>query len=163
LLCVRLLLSFFFSSRRRHTRFSRDWSSDVCSSELMTPEQQTWFKETFGFKDVRSPVYASNDALVNGYACAHCGNGEFHVPTRLMDIEIFKTEEDKPVRNREVGRLLVTKKGVQDPDLRRYDIGDLAQWIDEPCPCGHQTPKFRLMGRFDIALASGKTPPIVDL
>src|SRR5690606_5580880 len=28
------LLIFFFSSRRRHTRFSRDWSSDVCSSDL---------------------------------------------------------------------------------------------------------------------------------
>src|SRR5256884_336440 len=27
-------LSFFFSSRRRHTRCSRDWSSDVCSSDL---------------------------------------------------------------------------------------------------------------------------------
>src|SRR5690606_39592567 len=25
---------FFLSSRRRHTRFSRDWSSDVCSSDL---------------------------------------------------------------------------------------------------------------------------------
>src|SRR5690606_40829872 len=25
-----------FSSRRRHTRFSRDWSSDVCSSDLTT-------------------------------------------------------------------------------------------------------------------------------
>src|SRR5690606_39445056 len=25
---------FFFSSRRRHTIFSRDWSSDVCSSDL---------------------------------------------------------------------------------------------------------------------------------
>src|SRR6266550_3931765 len=27
--------SFFFSSRRRHTRCSRDWSSDVCSSDLL--------------------------------------------------------------------------------------------------------------------------------
>src|SRR5690606_40352020 len=26
---------FFCSSRRRHTRFSRDWSSDVCSSDLL--------------------------------------------------------------------------------------------------------------------------------
>src|SRR5690606_39434549 len=26
---------FFFSSRRRHTVFSRDWSSDVCSSDLL--------------------------------------------------------------------------------------------------------------------------------
>src|SRR2546429_6711764 len=30
LICV----FFFFSSRRRHTRCSRDWSSDVCSSDL---------------------------------------------------------------------------------------------------------------------------------
>src|SRR5690606_39999642 len=29
---------FFFSSRRRHTRFSRDWSSDVCSSDLSAEE-----------------------------------------------------------------------------------------------------------------------------
>src|SRR6266542_369118 len=29
-----LRVSFFFSSRRRHTRCYRDWSSDVCSSDL---------------------------------------------------------------------------------------------------------------------------------
>src|SRR2546422_6932183 len=29
-----LCIFFFFSSRRRHTRCSRDWSSDVCSSDL---------------------------------------------------------------------------------------------------------------------------------
>src|SRR6266498_5483619 len=28
------MLLFFFSSRRRHTRCGRDWSSDVCSSDL---------------------------------------------------------------------------------------------------------------------------------
>src|SRR3712207_8161144 len=28
-------MSFFFSSRRRHTRYWRDWSSDVCSSDLV--------------------------------------------------------------------------------------------------------------------------------
>src|SRR5690606_40273896 len=52
-----LFLYFFFSSRRRHTRFSRDWSSDVCSSDLPqewaschhravplpgSPETETW-------------------------------------------------------------------------------------------------------------------------
>src|SRR2546422_25822 len=31
--------SFFFSSRRRHTRCSRDWSSDVCSSDLYPGDQ----------------------------------------------------------------------------------------------------------------------------
>src|SRR2546430_16403078 len=30
-----VVLFFFFSSRRRHTRFDCDWSSDVCSSDLL--------------------------------------------------------------------------------------------------------------------------------
>src|SRR5882757_4590551 len=32
---VDFLFLFFFSSRRRHTRYWRDWSSDVCSSDLI--------------------------------------------------------------------------------------------------------------------------------
>src|SRR6266511_1265794 len=32
---------FFFSSRRRHTRFSRDWSSDACSSDLLEAPAHT--------------------------------------------------------------------------------------------------------------------------
>src|SRR2546430_4825758 len=31
---LRYVMCFFFSSRRRHTRFDCDWSSDVCSSDL---------------------------------------------------------------------------------------------------------------------------------
>src|SRR5688572_31794975 len=35
---------FFFSSRRRHTRFDCDWSSDVCSSDLLPGFAATgWF------------------------------------------------------------------------------------------------------------------------
>src|SRR5207249_9668040 len=30
---------FFFSSRRRHTRSKRDWSSDVCSSDLQSVQE----------------------------------------------------------------------------------------------------------------------------
>src|SRR6267154_5936563 len=32
------MLYFFFSSRRRHTRWTGDWSSDVCSSDLIVKE-----------------------------------------------------------------------------------------------------------------------------
>src|SRR3712207_372501 len=35
LLFVSFLILFFFSSRRRHTRYWRDWSSDVCSSRSL--------------------------------------------------------------------------------------------------------------------------------
>src|SRR5205807_4911380 len=37
-----LSVSFFFSSRRRHTRLQGDWSSDVCSSDLGQPRQERW-------------------------------------------------------------------------------------------------------------------------
>src|SRR3712207_2704756 len=33
-MCLYFCSFFFFSSRRRHTRYWRDWSSDVCSSDL---------------------------------------------------------------------------------------------------------------------------------
>ena len=35
---------FFFSSRRRHTRYWRDWSSDVCSSDLLVLDAHTKVK-----------------------------------------------------------------------------------------------------------------------
>src|SRR5689334_23519606 len=36
--------SFFFSSRRRHTRWNCDWSSDVCSSDLLAPQTDNYFR-----------------------------------------------------------------------------------------------------------------------
>src|SRR5438105_10886677 len=41
------LFLFFFSSRRRHTRSTRDWSSDVCSSDL-PPTRRGSAKSTAG-------------------------------------------------------------------------------------------------------------------
>src|SRR5574337_1669011 len=38
-------LNFFFSSRRRHTRLSGDWSSDVCSSDLQWHQQLGQWEE----------------------------------------------------------------------------------------------------------------------
>jgi phenylacetate-coenzyme A ligase PaaK-like adenylate-forming protein len=123
--------------------------------ELMTPEQQEWFKNEFGFQEISSPVYASNDALINGYACKHCSNGAFHVPTKVMDMEIVKMESTEPVEGEEVGRILITKKSIKDPELIRYDIGDLGRWITSPCACGHKTPKFQLMGRYGDLVRCG--------
>src|SRR6266511_4552150 len=43
---------FFFSSRRRHTRFSRDWSSDVCSSDLALGEALRLAGDLDGARDL---------------------------------------------------------------------------------------------------------------
>src|SRR5690349_13541615 len=55
-LCVFRVI-FFFSSRRRHTRSLRDWSSDVCSSDLMEiieslePTRRALYAGTVGYVD----------------------------------------------------------------------------------------------------------------
>src|SRR6266516_1681694 len=42
-ICCFIVLVFFFSSRRRHTRSYGDWSSDVCSFDLVDPAtSSTW-------------------------------------------------------------------------------------------------------------------------
>src|SRR2546428_6450905 len=52
---VMFIVSFFFSSRRRHTRSDRDWSSDVCSSDLThTTGPPTIWRQT-SFVVHRSP------------------------------------------------------------------------------------------------------------
>src|SRR3712207_6889479 len=49
---------FFFSSRRRHTRYWRDWSSDVCSSDLVSA----------GGQSGAAPAGEQNRALFTGGA-----------------------------------------------------------------------------------------------
>src|SRR5436305_11960866 len=39
---------FFFSSRRRHTRCGRDWSSDVCSSDLVLADELLELRRLLG-------------------------------------------------------------------------------------------------------------------
>src|SRR2546422_8569256 len=73
---------FFFSSRRRHTRCSRDWSSDVCSSDLYgreNPPKRPGICDNDGAKLVVRPddmpdrvrermrEYESKTALLIGY------------------------------------------------------------------------------------------------
>src|SRR5260370_15497933 len=50
---------FFFSSRRRHTRFKCDWSSDVCSSDLLTEELNK-----LGIEVVRKTIVGDNRELL---------------------------------------------------------------------------------------------------
>src|SRR5207302_2114293 len=58
--------SFFFSSRRRHTRFSRDWSSDVCSSDLATDRfnKSTLVSKAYSGASLRRQAHAFADDFV---------------------------------------------------------------------------------------------------
>src|SRR5699024_11356331 len=69
---------FFFSSRRRHTRSKRDWSSDVCSSDLATDftrwsrlrekmQEKCWIRSTGGRKKyIRNTDIISSMLEMNG-------------------------------------------------------------------------------------------------
>src|SRR5207302_2875608 len=55
-------VEFFFSSRRRHTRFSRDWSSDVCSSDLFESRLK---KMIANFVEIRTGLVPGGCPLMN--------------------------------------------------------------------------------------------------
>src|SRR2546427_12051997 len=70
---------FFFSSRRRHTRFDCDWSSDVCSSDLFVTQLGTneLWKNLGGGRFVNVTVPAGlelPDAVAVGCAFADIDN-----------------------------------------------------------------------------------------
>src|SRR5260370_6058120 len=61
-MCTAYLL-FFFSSRRRHTRFKCDWSSDVCSSDLRSSTTGCWTRAC-----PRHRVRASHSRATRSYS-----------------------------------------------------------------------------------------------
>src|SRR5690606_9448618 len=108
---------FFFSSRRRHTRFSRDWSSDVCSSDLFTPEFVGEAADRFGSQCI---VVAIDAKRVSGPGepdrweiFTHGGRK----PTGLDAVEWAKKMESLGA-----GEILLTSMD-QDGVKSGYDLG----------------------------------------
>src|SRR5260370_25628800 len=66
------MVCFFFSSRRRHTRFKCDWSSDVCSSDLALSTAELF---TFLVTESRH-----NSLLVIGTVTSDGADGVVHEP-----------------------------------------------------------------------------------
>src|SRR5688500_20283845 len=62
------IFSFFFSSRRRHTRLQGDWSSDVCSSDL--DSEATLSKLTARAKDIAAALLSLGAAISSTTAYA---------------------------------------------------------------------------------------------
>src|SRR5690606_9399088 len=60
-------LFFFFSSRRRHTRFSRDWSSDVCSSDLCAAASGCTSPQSLSRTYCRAAIRDRTNATASGF------------------------------------------------------------------------------------------------
>src|SRR5690606_40583439 len=85
---------FFFSSRRRHTRFSRDWSSDVCSSDLVKQKNGA---PAIGAKLNLYPVFGNSNAVratdVVKYRVATSTEGRYTFPDNPYAIDGNRSEE----------------------------------------------------------------------
>src|SRR5690606_41078383 len=107
---------FFSSSRRRHTRFSRDWSSDVCSSDLnhVLDATQAYFRPLN--EDELAGLSASHIELLKQYGKQH----ELDQPVATLDFPSYlaimtharSEEHTSELQSREnlVCRLLLEKK-----------------------------------------------------
>src|SRR5690606_41893152 len=86
----------FFSSRRRHTRFSRDWSSDVCSSDLVTLE-----RIRIESSDESGPEHRDVHKLKNQdlrfRMMIHCTNQTAGLISRFSLKKIIKRSEERRV------------------------------------------------------------------
>src|SRR3984893_18796170 len=60
---VRWSWVFFFQRKRRHTRGPRDWSSDVCSSDLATAEQRAAMRAESANADLQDALARLRDQL----------------------------------------------------------------------------------------------------
>src|SRR5690625_373401 len=78
---------FFFSSRRRHTRWPRDWSSDVCSSDLV---DKINFGDGVSRYDLRKE---GAEHFHHHLVCTECGSVEEITDDLLGEVEkIVETE-----------------------------------------------------------------------
>src|SRR2546421_8379348 len=111
---------FFFSSRRRHTRSDRDWSSDVCSSDLLRKTyearsmSQIDVSRIYGEARRRSVVVWCLGAI---WAIVTLGVGLFSVfaviqyQNTTKEINDLKTKADNVLRRLEEMNNTVTKLG----------------------------------------------------
>src|SRR5688572_33068740 len=60
------LFTIFFSSRRRHTRFDCDWSSDVCSSDLVSEKKNAQVSELLIGNSSNKPCFVQAGDVVKG-------------------------------------------------------------------------------------------------
>src|SRR3989440_10008671 len=112
------LCFFFFSSRRRHTRSDRDWSSDVCSSDLANvgyPIVEAAPDGTFEITkhpgtDGRISVAGGTEQL--GYEMG--SPGEDITPHRIADFTTLRPQQPGKKKGRRSGR-----RGGHGPHQRK--------------------------------------------
>ncbi|MBI4387236.1 MAG: hypothetical protein HY551_07625 [Elusimicrobia bacterium] len=112
-------------------------------------------RERFGVRLIAAPGYGTVDSWYIGYQCLYCPTGVFHAHDDQCYLEIVDEETGLACAPLETGMIYATAFPRRLTPIVRYRVGDRAQWIGRPCPCGRTTPLFRLLGRGDDILRIG--------
>lgn len=123
--------------------------------EYVGEEMVRFFRSVFPGVKVRSAAYATADAGVVGFQCPHCVKGQHHLFSSSQFIEFVDQDTFEPVREGEIGELVVTGLSKKHMPIIRYRVGDLGRWITKPCPCGRNEPLFEILGRCDDRIHVG--------
>lgn len=123
--------------------------------EYVGEEMVKFFKSVFPGVDVRSGGYASADAGVIGFQCPHCVKGQHHLFSSSQYIEFVDQDTLEPVKDGEVGELIVTGLNKKHMPIIRYRVGDLGRWALKPCACGRKERLFEILGRCDDRIHVG--------
>ncbi len=146
-------LFLLFSQQKELLNEYRGIKKIFYGGEFLGPGQRKLFEE-MGVETIRSAVYGSVDAGILGYTCPHCPEGTFHLITETQWLEILQLENDLPVKENQIGRLIFSSNRRSQP-LPRYEIGDMGRWLSHSCPCGSTDPRFELLGRIGDIIKTG--------
>jgi len=108
----------------------------IYAGEALSPVRKEYLETVWKTKIFGSAGYASVDAGVIGYQCTHCGPGEHHVFSDLIELSI---QDDEGI---------VTSLARNTMPVKNYRTGDKIEWITD-CACGSRDRRFKLLGRID--------------
>ncbi len=131
-----LLAALADGGERRGLRLS--FRAVLYAGNHLSLAQQDEIRRIWKSPFIGSAGYAAVETGPIGWQCAHCQGTEHHVLEEWCHLE---REED--------GNALVTVLERFYHPILRARVGDLIEWVEEPCPCGSTAPKFRLLSRSD--------------
>lgn len=125
----------------------------MTDSELLTPQVAAALTEGFGV-----PVYDEYSAQEVLTVSTQCHAGSMHVDEDRVWLEIVD-DDGRPVSDGTTGSVVVTHYRERAMPLVRYQVGDRARIVPEPCPCGRRFRRMQLVdGRINdyLVLPDGR-------
>lgn len=119
----------------------------------LQPSDKKWMREALGVKRIAS-IIGANDGGQIGFQCELLSGGFHHSVDDFNYLELVD-EGGKPVPVGEPGRILLTSLRKYAYPLIRYEVGDMARFVEAQCACGQGGRIFEYLGRADDTLCVG--------